>query len=180
MKIKRDDAFFLFIDIQEKFIPHIHKSSELLKQISILIQGVETLKIPYIVSEQNPDKLGQTENSISRLMQQYSPFHKMCFSCAENDSLLQKIKESGRNSIILCGIEAHICVLQTAMDLIDLGFKVYVLEDGVSSRTEFHKQNGLNRIRQHSGIITNIESVLFELCGIAGTDEFRLVSKLIK
>lgn len=180
MKIIREDSIAVLVDIQEKFVPHINEVEILLQNVNKITEGFNVLGIPIVLTEQNSAKLGHTVNSIQSVLLNYDPIDKLCFSCVQNDTFLTKIKNTGKNQIILAGIETHICVLQTAIDLLELDHQVYVLEDCVSSRTQANKINGLNRIRQHGGVITCIESVLFEICGEAGTDEFRKISAIIK
>jgi len=180
MRLKRENAIACIIDVQEKFIPHIHESALLLKNTGTIIQGLQALDIPVILTEQNPSKLGNTMPDLKNLIKDYQPVEKMCFSCVEHLPFEQQLAASGRRQVILAGIETHICVLQTALDLIHSGYQVFVVEDCVSSRKEYTKTNALERMRQAGAVITCYESVLFELCGIAGTDEFRAVSALVK
>jgi nicotinamidase-related amidase len=105
---------------------------------------------------------------------------KVTFSCAEDEIILQKIKSTGKKNIIVCGIEAHICVLQTVVDLIALGYHVILVEDCVGSRTEENRQIGIRRALQEGALSTSYESILFELTRVAKTDIFKSISRLIK
>lgn len=179
MRILSGSTIACFIDIQEKFIPHIHEADALLKRTGILLQGLEALGIPLLFTEQVPEKLGKTVEPVCNAVD-FSPFAKNCFSCADDSGFLGKLESSGRKTVLLAGIETHICVLQTAIDLLEKGYHVFIIEDCVSSRTLANKENGIGRMKQHGAIITCVETVLFELCRVAGSDTFKTISKLVK
>lgn len=180
MRIKKNDSLLLFIDVQEKLFPHIHQHFELEKKLNQLVEGMQVLEIPILVSEQYTKGLGKTISSISEKLDKEIPtFEKMTFSCLRNTELATAIEQSGKRTIILAGIEAHICVLQTALDLCEEGFDVALVLDAVGSRTEENKSVSVLRL-QHKVAFTSVESVLFELCKEAGTEQFKAISKIIK
>ncbi len=179
MQIKKDDSLLLFIDVQEKLFPHIDKSFELEKKLNQLVKGMQVLEVPIFVSEQYTKGLGKTIKSVSEKLKDVPTFEKMTFSCMRNLELAAAIEQSGKRTIILAGIEAHICVLQTALDLCQEGFDVALVLDAVGSRSEENKSISVLRL-QNKVAFTSVESVLFELCEVAGTEEFKAISKIIK
>ncbi|WP_338793439.1 isochorismatase family protein [Bernardetia sp. MNP-M8] len=179
MQIKKDDSLLLFIDVQEKLFPHIDKHFELEKKLNQLVEGMQVLDIPIIVTEQYTKGLGKTIESVSKNLNDVPTFEKMTFSCMRNPELAAAIEQSGKRTIILAGIEAHICVLQTALDLCAEGFDVALVLDAVGSRSEENKSISVLRL-QNKVAFTSVESVLFELCELAGTEEFKAISRIIK
>ena len=181
MRIDRHDSVVLVIDIQNRLFPLIHKFEELETASLKLIEGMKALDIPFIVTEQYPKGLGTTIESVqSALGEMYKPIEKSSFSCIPCNEFMVKLNTHHQKNVIILGIEAHVCVLQTVIDLIADGFNPVVVADCVSSRTAENKAIALDRMRAESAIITSYESILFELCEESGTDEFRAVSKIVK
>jgi len=176
-----ENSFLLVIDIQERLMSAMPEGvrDRLVKQVGVLLQASESLKIPIAITEQYPKGLGRTEADLLTLSPATITIEKTCFSCADSDDFMSTLRASHRRSVILVGMETHICVLQTALALQGLGYQVFVVEDGVSSRTEQNQHNALQRLRQAGVIITNTESVLFEWLTDAKHSEFRALSKLI-
>jgi nicotinamidase-related amidase len=133
-----------------------------------------------VVSEQYPKGLGPTIKDISRLITDFDPIEKVSVSCCGERRFLELIHEYGKRNIIICGIETHVCVLQTVMDLIERGYHPVIIEDCVSSRKSSDRETALKRMAREGVIITTYESILFELCEVAGTDQFKQISKLVK
>ncbi len=179
MQIKKNDSLLLFIDVQEKLFPHIDKHFELEKKLNQLVEGMQVLGVPIIVSEQYTKGLGKTIESVSEKLKDVPTYEKMTFSCMQNLELATAIELSGKRTIILAGIEAHICVLQTALDLCQEGFDVALVLDAVGSRSEENKSVSVLRL-QNKVAFTSVESVLFELCKVAGTEQFKAISRIIK
>ena len=179
MQIKKDDSLLLFIDVQEKLFPHIDKHFELEKKLNQLVEGMQVLDIPIIVTEQYTKGLGKTIESLSTKINDIPTFEKMTFSCMRNPELAAAIEQSGKRTIILAGIEAHICVLQTALDLCAEGFDVALVLDAVGSRSDENKSISVLRL-QNKVAFTSVESVLFELCEVSGTEQFKAISRIIK
>lgn len=173
------DSILMIIDVQERLMPVIYESDLILKNINTLIKGAEMLQLDTIITEQYPKGLGSTVSNLERL-ETTEVFEKVTFSCLLQPSLLQKLKDTNKKDLILCGAESHICVLKTALDALHQGFKVHVVADAVSSRTADNKQLALERIRQSGGYIVSVEMILFMLMEQAGTETFKAISKLIK
>jgi nicotinamidase-related amidase len=180
MRILKNDTIALVVDFQERLFPVIHQNDKLQNNVTTLLQGLNTLCVPMIVTEQYRKGLGATIEPIALLVEDKPNMEKIAFSCCDEPSILEKIELSGRRTILICGIESHICVLQTAIDLKERGFKPVVVADCVASRTEENKQIALERMKQEGIILTSYESILFELCRYSGSDEFKAISKLVK
>ncbi|MBN2403839.1 MAG: hydrolase [Spirochaetes bacterium] len=177
--INRDKTAFVLIDIQEKFVPAISAIKEVISNAEILMQSAIILNIPVIVTEQYPKGLGKTVNNI-KLPAGTPVIEKLHFSCFGNNEFRNKINELGVESVVLFGIEAHVCLLKTALDAIQLNLGVHVVADAVSSRTPANKSIALERMRQSGAFIVSTEMILFQLMEYSGTDEFKAISKLIK
>jgi len=180
MRIKREACVGLVVDIQEKLFFHMDQRDELLKRCLILLEGLQVLKVPLLVTEQYPKGLGPTLEQLSGALEWNHPIEKIAFSCCDEPAFLKSLDTTNRNTLIICGIEAHVCVLQTVIDLIGSGYNAVVVADCISSRKAEDKRIALERIHAEGAMITTYESILFELTRVAGTDEFKAISRLIK
>ena len=180
MRILREEATGLIVDIQERLFPHIHEYKKIEKNTQILIEGLKILGVPIIVTEQYKKGLGLTIPSIGNALEDYESIEKMSFSCCDNENFEAELERVNRKKVIIAGIETHVCVLQTATDLVETGYQPVVVEDCVSSRKENDKQIAIERMRQEGVIITSYESILFELARVSGTESFKAISKLVK
>ena len=176
-KLNLEDCLLLVIDIQERLIPVIHQHEEVIHNANILLKGMEILGVPVIVTEQYPKGLGNTCKEII-LGDDAKVMEKITFSCLANDYIKESVQS--KKQIIICGVEAHICVLKTALDLLDEGYQVHLITDAVSSRKKENKQVAIERMKQSGVFISSTEMILFQLLDKAGTEEFKLISKLIK
>jgi hypothetical protein len=176
--LSRDESRLVVIDVQEKFVPHLTDGKRLVAQCRMLLAGAGLLGVPKSVTEQNPGKLGATVDELRELLP--PPLTKMRFSSAE--CLQPELRGAGeaRRQVVLCGIETHVCVLQTALDLLAEGFDVYVVADAVQSRSESDREIALNRLSAAGVTLVSLESVLFEWCETADAAEFRDLSRLVK
>lgn len=176
----------VFVDIQTKLVPAMpaDEMSQVLRNCEILAQSAKLLTVPTLYTEQYSKGLGETVPQLTQYLAEpktsaNAPIEKMTFSSMGEPRFRHKmIKE--HSQIVLAGIEAHICVLQTALSLVDAGKTVFVVEDAISSRKPANKANAIQRMRDAGCIITNTESVVFEWLGRAGSDEFKAISKLIR
>jgi nicotinamidase-related amidase len=153
--------------------------ADVVKNCSILLQAVHLLKVPLIVTEQYPQGLGHTLPEISALSGGVRPVEKTAFSCVAVPKFSCLLTRD-HSQIVLAGMEAHICILQTALDLLAVGKQVFVVEDAVISRNYSNKANALARMRDAGCIITNTESVVFEWLGVAEGDLFKALAELIR
>lgn len=176
---ERDGSQLLVVDVQERLAGAMpaETMARVEKQIGILLTAGRTLNIPSLHTEQYPQGLGHTLPDLQE--QLGNPLEKTCFACTGAAGFEQRL-DTGRRQIILCGIEAHICVLQTAMALLEQDYQVFVVQDGVCSRNPANQRNALERLQQAGAIVTNTESVLFEWLRDASDPDFRTLSKLIR
>jgi len=180
MRIDRQMSAGLLVDVQERLFLHMDQHDELLRRTKILLAGLKILQVPLVVTEQYPKGLGTTLQPLSMLLDQQDVIEKLSFSCCGETAFSDALKSLERSTIILCGIEAHVCVLQTAVDLLEQGYTVVVVEDCISSRSPEDKRVAVERMRSEGAVISTCESVLFELTKVAGTDEFKAISRLVK
>lgn len=178
--LKAHEAVLLVIDVQGKLARLMHESEQLIHNIQLTIQAAHILNIPILWAEQVPDKLGPTVAELAALLAPLQPMAKSSFSCVGNDEIKQKIIESGKKRIIVCGIEAHVCVFQTVRDLLSTSYCVYVLTDAVGSRTLENKQIGIRRMEKLGAVISSVEMTLFELLEKAEGEQFKAITKLLK
>ena len=174
--VQPDTTAFLVIDEQERLMPVIHESQRVFDNTNKLIEGARILGVDLWVTEQYPKGLGGTCPEVE--LGDHQPFEKTCFSCMLLDEVASRV--AGKRSLVLCGVEAHICVLKTALDALSKGFEVHVVADAVSSRTPENHRYALERLRQSGAYIVSTEMILFQLMDYAGTDEFKAISRLIK
>lgn len=180
MRINLQDTVFCLIDVQEKLFPLIHDKEILEKNLTILINGLKILNVPFIINEQYKKGLGETIPSLGNLITSYKKYEKTTFSCCKNSQTLKAIKESRKKVVIVAGIETHVCVLQTCIDLIEDGFKVVLVTDCCGSRKENDENIAIKRLIQEGVIPTTYESILFELTVDAKNSHFKEISSIIK
>ena len=170
----------VFIDIQEKLVDVMIKNEikKVIDASTILIEAAKILEVPYLYTEQYPKGLGPTVKELKSLLP-HPPIEKKAFSCLDAPNFKSHLVKS-RPQIILCGLETHICILQTALALKALGKEVFVVEDATLSRTNLNHQNAIHRLRSEGVVITNVESVIFEWLRVAQGDNFKAITKLIK
>lgn len=177
-RIKKENTAFLVIDIQEKLFPIIHEKEALLRNTKILLELCASFDIPVIATEQYAKGLGHTVEEIGSYIPKEEVYEKMTFSAfAQIEEVLKK-KEI--KTLIVAGIETHICVYQTIRDLIHAGYEVIVPVDVVSSRTLQNKEVGLNLMKEMGALITSCETVVFDVLEESGGEVFKKMSKLVK
>lgn len=175
----KEESLLFIIDIQERLVPAMKNGEEVIDNTNILIAAAKEMKVPIIVTEQYPKGLGPTVPEIEKNLKDVQKFEKTMFSAC-TDGVVGALESKGKKKIIITGMETHVCVFQTVRDLIDLGYEVYVVSDGVSSRYEKNYRNGLELMRNIGAVITDTETVIFDLLKEAGTPSFKVLSKLIK
>jgi nicotinamidase-related amidase len=175
-KLDRERVALVVIDVQESFRKALPDFERVAKATATLIEGAEAIGIPIVVSEQYPKGLGETAPEVAEALPEGTePLEKLVFSAAEAEGF----DLGGRDQALICGIETHVCVSQTVLDLLDSGVEVQVAEDAVGSRFPENKRVGLEKMERAGAVMTSVETALFELLGRAGTDEFKRVQKLI-
>ena len=180
MRIQQERCIALMIDVQDRLLPHIHEFQTLVERLGVLAQGLQLLGVPVILTEQYRKGLGPTSKVLRDALPDIEPLEKSSFSCCDDTTIMNAVTAAGRSYVILAGIEAHICLMQTAMDLIQRNYTPVLVADAVSSRTAFDRDIAIERVRSAGGVITTVESLLFELCRFSGTETFKQVSKLVK
>ncbi len=175
-KLDRDRAALVVVDVQEGFRKAIPGFGEIAAATSTLVRGAEAIGVPVVVTEQYPKGLGSTVPEVAdRLPAGTERLPKTVFSAAAAEGF----NLGGRGQAIVCGIETHVCVNQTVLDLLDGGVEVHVVADAVGSRTEANRELGLAKAERAGAWLTSVETALFELLGEAGGDEFKAVQRLI-
>jgi len=175
-----EDATLLIVDIQGNLAHLMYEKERLLQNAQKLIKGIQVLGVPILWAEQNPRGLGPTIPEIAALLPDLQPIPKMSFSCCRNERFMQALQALDRRQVLIAGIETHVCVYQTAVDLADLGYEVQVAADAVSSREPGNKEIGLQKMRDAGVSLTSVETALFELLKVAEGEQFREILKIVK
>lgn len=178
-RLHKGSTLLLIVDVQERLMPAVHNADEVEKNCLLLARAAAHLQIPVLMTEQYPEKLGRTLSSIREAAALATPVAKMRFSACEG-STRDAIKTSGRDTILLCGVEGHVCILQTALDLLEEGFSVFASRDAISSRTPENAQVGWERMMREGVLPTSAESAVFELLADAGTPDFKALLPFLK
>ncbi len=180
MRITKENTIGLVIDIQERLFPVMFKKEVLLANCKTLIQGLQVLQIPTLITQQYTMGLGETHAEIKTLIDDFNFIEKRDFSCYDEPVVAKQLEELQAKNIIICGIESHVCVLQTAIDLKDAGLNPIVVMDCVSSRTKENIEYAKERFIIEGITMASYESILFELTRSAAAPEFKAISKLVK
>ncbi len=180
MRILSEETIGLIIDFQERLFPHIAENESIEKKTITLIKGLKYLAVPLIVTQQYTKALGETIPAIAASVGTFAPVEKLAFSCCDEPAFVDKLKKTGKSKLIIAGIEAHICVTQTVIDLVASGFQPIVVVDCVSSRNLQDKKIALSRMKQEGALLTTCEAILFELTRFSRTETFKSISKLVK
>ncbi|MCK4641217.1 MAG: hydrolase [Candidatus Marinimicrobia bacterium] len=180
MKLLNDQSVLVMIDVQSRLFPAMNEKDQLLTNLVKAVKGFQLLGLPLIVTEQYRKGLGPTLPELSEIMPTFNPIEKRAFSCCGDDSFLDELKRIKRKQVIVCGIEAHVCVYQTCRDLLDLGYEVFLLTDAVSSRNVDDKRLTI-RVLESMGVqLRSVEMALFELLNTSLHAQFKKVSTIIK
>lgn len=177
--LDRTKTALLVIDIQERIIRAMQRHETVIENALKLIRGFKTINIPIYFTEQYPKGLGETVPELKEELEG-NAIEKMSFSCDGAGNLFEELKQKGYSQIVVCGVESHVCVQQTVLDLLANDFQVDLVADAVSSRRDIDYNIALDRMRANGAEVTTTESVLFELISVCGTDEFKTISKLVK
>jgi len=178
-RMDRGRAGLVLVDVQEMLLPAMWESDRVVRQTVLLARGLQTLGLPIVVTEQYRKGLGPTVPQIAEVIQDFSPIEKLTFS-GLTPEVQSALEARTVNDVVLCGIETHVCVTQTALDLLDAGKRVFAVVDGCSSRTPENWHAGQNRMAAAGAVLVSVEMVLFELLNCAGTPEFKEILKLVK
>lgn len=178
--ITTEDTALVLIDVQDKLAQAMHNKDALFENLKRMVKGAQILGVPILWAEQNPDGLGPTIPEIAALLPNQNPVSKLSFSCCGNEHFMKDLKAVDRKNMLVVGIETHVCVYQTAVDLINRHYDVQVVTDAVASRTPENKHIGLQKCKEAGAGLTSTETVLFELLKEAGGSRFKEISRLVK
>jgi len=177
--LKKENTVLIFIDVQGRLAEVVDGSESLFRTLRRLLEGMYVLDIPVVVTEQTPDNLGKTRGEFRPLLTNL-PITKSTFSCCGERVFSEALEKINRRQVILCGIETHVCIYQTAMDLLAAGYEVQVVTDAVSSRDPANKALALRRMEAEGVKLTGTEMLLFELLGDAKSQQFKCILQIIK
>jgi len=180
MLVSRDDILAIVVDIQERLFPHIAENEQLATNSVKLLKGLKALDIEILVAQQYTKGIGDTIEPIREVLGEFNHMEKTTFSCCSDISALKNIKSKNKKFAILLGIETHICVAQSALELLENGITPILVADCTSSRKLYDKEIALDRLREAGVIVTTYEAILFELCKNAKDGAFKEISKIVK
>lgn len=170
----------VLVDVQEKLLPAIHNKEDVLASLDKLLRGMDVLGIPVLWCEQEPDKLGPTVTSLAELLPENTPIAKSTFRCTGSKKFIKALDQLSPKQLLVAGIETHVCVYQTAVDLAEMGFDVQVVADATSSRTAGNRHIALQRMTQEEVKLTSVEMALMELLRDADDERFKPILQIIK
>jgi len=179
-RLQKIRTCLVVVDMQELFRPLIHHLEQVLANCSRLVRFCDRLEIPLLVTEQYPARLGATVPELAGLTRKFAPVEKLSFSCAGDAQFLSQLQALHRDQIVLCGIEAHVCIYQTARDLLEDGYQVVVAADAVSSRQVSDRNLALAYLRDLGAQVMTTEMIMFEILKVARTDDFKTVADVLK
>ncbi len=180
MKLHRGDCVAFAIDYQERLVPVMHEKEELIRKSAMLLKGLGILGVPVLETRQYPKGLGDTVPEIKEAMVEPQTLDKVAFGCCDDAGILAALEQSGKKTVIVCGIEAHVCVLQTVVSLKEMGYTPVLVADCISSRKPMDLEYALKRAAAEGAVLTTAEALLFELLQVASGDTFKAISKLVK
>jgi nicotinamidase-related amidase len=180
MRLHRDSTALLVVDVQSRLAPAMHQSESAIQANSALIQAARQLAIPIFASEHCAERIGPTVPNLRALLRDDEILPKRHFSCADDDGIVQTLKHLGKNQIVITGMEAHVCVLQTVLGLAEHGYTPYFVADAVASRHAQNKELAAHRLRQQGIPVISTEMALFEWMGHADHSAFRDILGLVK
>ena len=177
--LKPQETVLVLVDLQAKLVPAMHEREALIRSAVRLVRGAKALEVPILHTEQNPAGLGPTVEEVACLLGA-APLTKKSFSCCGEKEFLDALQPLGRRRVLLAGIEAHVCVYQTGIDLLAAGYDVQVVSDVIASRTPANRAVGLERMTAAGASVTSVETALFELLGRAEGPKFKEILSIVK
>ncbi len=181
-RIMRDNCQAMIIDVQQKLTPHIYRHQEIINKTITLIEGLQILNVPLLLNEQYKKGLGDTVPEILEVLDtaKARSVEKVTFSVCDNDEAWNYLAQQNRTSVIVFGVETHVCVMQTVLDLLDNGMQPVVIADATGSRDAYDRRQAIRRMRRAGAVITTTEAILFELCRSSKDPAFKAISQLVK
>jgi nicotinamidase-related amidase len=178
--LRKEQVILVIVDIQEKLAAAMKVKEKVVENCIHIIETAKILSIPLLLTEQYPRGLGPTLKDIRDALPLHEPFEKTSFDCCREIGFIEKVAAASKSTVLLTGMEAHICILQTALGLLKAGYRVHVIRDAVCSRAKEDFKASLELLRDAGAVITSTETVLFQLLERAGTEPFKIISKRIK
>jgi nicotinamidase-related amidase len=179
--LDRDKAVLCVIDIQDRLAAAMAERDAVVAESRRLVLAARRLGVPIVLTEQYPKGIGPTvPELVEALGDEYQPVEKICFPCTAEPAFAERLARVGRRQVVLCGMEAHVCLLQTALDLLSTGYLVHLVADAVCSRNAEHKRLALEQLCQAGAIVTCVEAAVYQMLGRAGTPEFKDLLPLFK
>ena len=178
--LNQSDILLVVVDVQERFRNKVFQFDLVVKNVRKLVEGFKLLGIPIVVTEQYPQGLGSTVPELKESLGVFTPIEKTCFSCFDSENFVKQIEKSGRKTIVLAGIESHVCILRTALDALSKGYEVHIALDCVSSMQESDFKIAVERFKQAGVFLASSEMLLFQLLDNSKDAKFRSLSEIVK
>ncbi len=172
-RLRSTNTALVLIDLQERLLPAIHEQDRVISNTRLLLRAAKVLDLPVVMTTQYLKGLGPTHADVAELAPAVTPFDKLTFSCFGSPGFMQAVAATERDTLLLCGVEAHICVLQTGLDALAAGYQVHVLVDATSSRTAQNADIGRRRLELAGAVLSSTEMAIYELLGASGTPAFK-------
>jgi nicotinamidase-related amidase len=179
-RLRREDSFLLVVDVQQKLAPAVHEGQQVIARSTALVRAARLLGVPVLLSEHCPDSLGITVPELLAVAPEDSRMRKVFFSCADQNECLLRIDSTGRRQAVLAGMEAHVCVMQSALGLGERGFETFIVQDAVASRRQTDCAAAIERMRAAGGSIVTAEMVMFEWLHRADVPEWPELLRIVK
>ncbi|MCG8698920.1 MAG: isochorismatase family protein [Bacteroidales bacterium] len=179
MRINKENTIGLVVDLQENIFPKVDNKEEMLNNCLKIISGLKTLQIPIIVTQQHTEQNGGTIKEINEAIGNFSYIEKMQFSCYREPAFIRVLNRVGKRNVVIVGLQAHISILQTTLDLLYNNFNPVIVTDSIGSRTQEDKRIALWRLRDVGAVMATTESILYELCRESGTEDYKSITKLL-
>lgn len=179
-RMKKEDTVFVVIDIQTGLMPVMHRADSMEKKVIKMMKGARTLGMDILVTQQYTKGIGCTEGEVAVAIEEFRHIEKISFSAMRTPEFVDRLEATGKKTVVICGIEAHICVQQTVLDLLEAGYNVVVAADCISSRDKEHKELSIRRMENAGAVVTSHEAILFDLLGSADDPAFKQISRIVK
>lgn len=180
MRLHSKQKALLLVDVQERLFGHIHDYERIEKHLLVLLQGLQSLEIPIVCNQQYTKGLGETISSVRGILGETTVYEKCTFSCAQNGNVMERLKSLHVKQVIVAGVESHVCILQSVLDLLDAGFEVMLCTDAIGSRKAYDHEIALRRMAHEGASLGTSESLLFELLQSSLHPQFKAISALVK
>lgn len=179
-RLHADDAVLVIVDMQERLLPAIHDGQTAVAGTQLMLRAARALSLPVLITTQYQEGLGPTLPAIAELVPDVAPFDKTTFSCFGSHAFCDALTHTKRRTVLICGVEAHICVLQTGLDALSREFDVHIITDATGSRTVANRELGHQRLKNAGAVLSSTEMAIYEMLGAAGTHAFKALLPYFK